>query len=71
MMMMLMMMKTQNRYNLANFEDITSRFCMVIDINYTYWLYFHAKSEVYFANKLMRTHLANLFSNNIAHLSHN
>ena len=33
---------------------------MVVDINDTYGLYFHAKFYVYFANKLMRTHLAYL-----------
>ena len=52
MMMMLMMVKTQNSHNLANFEDITSRFCMVIDINNTYGLYFHAKSKVYYLGYL-------------------
>ena len=29
--------------------------------NDTYRLYFHVKSSVYFTNKLIRTHLANLF----------
>merc|ERR1719186_2169003 len=33
-------------HNLANFEAITSGFCMVIDINNTYGIYFHAKSYV-------------------------
>jgi hypothetical protein len=33
-------------HNSANFEAITSRFCMVIDINDTYGLYFHAKSAL-------------------------
>ena len=33
---------------------------MIIDINDTYRLNFHAKSLVYFKNKLMRTHLVNL-----------
>ena len=33
---------------------------MVVDINDTYGLYFHAKFYVYFANKLMGTHLAHL-----------
>ena len=33
-------------HNLANFEAITSGFCMVIDINNTYGIYFHAKSQV-------------------------
>ena len=31
-------------HNLANFEAITSGFCMVIDINNTYGIYFHGKS---------------------------
>ena len=35
-MMMIMMMKTQNGHNLANFETTTPRFCMVIDLNDTY-----------------------------------
>ena len=60
MMMMLMMIKTQNCHNLANFAATTCRFYMVVDINDTYGLYFHAKFYVYFANKLMRTHLAYL-----------
>ena len=33
---MIRMMKTKNGHNLANFEAITSRFCMIIDLNYTY-----------------------------------
>ena len=36
--------ENQNGHNLANFEAKTSRFCMVIDINDTYRLYFHVKS---------------------------
>ena len=32
----MMMMKTQNGHNSANFETTTSRFCMVIDLNKTY-----------------------------------
>ena len=44
MLMIIMMKKTQNDYNSASFEATTSRFCMVIDINDTYGLYFHAKS---------------------------
>ena len=36
--------ETQNGHNLANFEATTSIFGMVIDINGTYRLYFHAKS---------------------------
>ena len=31
-------------HNSANFEAIKSIFCMVIDINDTYGLYFHEKS---------------------------
>ena len=58
--MTMIMIKTQNCHNLANFAAITCRFCMVVDINDTYGLYFHAKFYVYFANKLMRTHLAYL-----------
>ena len=42
-MMMKMMMMITN-HNSANFEAITSRFCMIIDINDTYGLYFHAKT---------------------------
>ena len=57
---MMLMIKTQNCHNLANFAATTCRFCMVVDINDTYGLYFHAKFYVYFANKLMRTHLAYL-----------
>jgi len=41
MMIMIMMMETQNGNNSANFKATTSRFCMVIDINDTYKLYFH------------------------------
>ena len=33
---MILIMKTQNVHNSANFEATTSRFCMVIDINETY-----------------------------------
>ena len=44
MIMMLMMIKTKNSYNSDNFDATTSRFCMVIDINDTYGLYFHANS---------------------------
>ena len=58
---MMLMIKTQNCHNLANFAATTCRFCMVVDINDTYGLYFHAKFYVYFANKLMRTHLAYLY----------
>ena len=36
--------ENQNGHNQANFEAKTSRFCMVIDINDTYRLYFHVKS---------------------------
>ena len=36
--------KSQNSHNLANFEATTSRFCIVVDINDTYGLYYHAKS---------------------------
>ena len=57
---MMLMIKTQNCHNLANFAATTCRFCMVVDINDTYGLYFYAKFYVYFANKLMRTHLAYL-----------
>ena len=63
MMMMIMMTRTikiQNCHNSANFEATTFIFCMVIDISNTYRIYFLAKS--YFANKLMCTHLAYLFS---------
>ena len=41
--------ETQNGHNSTNFEATTSRFCMVIDINDTYRLYFYVKSLVYFA----------------------
>ena len=41
-----------NSHKSTNFEGTTSRFCMVKDINDTYRLYFHAKSQVYFAYKL-------------------
>ena len=64
MMMMIRMIKTQN--NSANFEAKTSRFSMVIDINDTYSLYFHAKSYVYFENKLVHTYLENLFRKKVA-----
>ena len=57
---MMLMIKTQNCHNLANFAATTCRFSMVVDINDTYGLYFHAKFYVYFANELMRTHLAYL-----------
>ena len=43
-MMTMMMIKTQNSHKSTNFEAITSRFCMIIDINDTYGLYFHAKT---------------------------
>ena len=36
MMMMIRMMKTQNGHNSANFEDTTSRFYMLIDLNDIY-----------------------------------
>ena len=36
--MMMMMMKTQNAHNSDNLEATTSRFCMVIDSNNTYWM---------------------------------
>ena len=36
--------KTQNSHNSAKFEATTSRFCMVVDINDTYGLYFPANS---------------------------
>ena len=36
MIMMIVMMKTQNGHNSANFEATTSRFYMVIDLNETY-----------------------------------
>ena len=38
MMMMIMMMETQNGHNSANFEATTSRFCMIIYINDTYMM---------------------------------
>ena len=41
--MMIMMMKTQNTHKSTNFEATTSRFCMIIDINDTYRIYFLAK----------------------------
>ena len=53
--------ETQNGHNSTNFEATTTRFFMVIDKNDTYRLYFLVKSQVYFANELMRTHLAYLF----------
>ena len=43
-MMMIMVMKTQNSNSSAYFEATTSRFFMIIHINGTYRLYFHAKS---------------------------
>ena len=36
--------ENQNGHNSVNFEATTSRFCMVIDINDTYRLYFLVKS---------------------------
>ena len=36
--------ENETNHNSANFEATTSRFCMVIDINDTYGLYFHEKS---------------------------
>ena len=36
MIMTIMMMKTQNGHNSANFEATTSRFCIVIDLNKLY-----------------------------------
>ena len=37
-MMMVMMIKTQNGHSSTNCEATTSRFCMVIDVNDTYWM---------------------------------
>ena len=44
MIMMVIMVNPQNGHKSANVEAITSKFCMVININDTYKLYFHAKS---------------------------
>ena len=41
---LLQLLLTQNSHNWANFKATTSRFCMLIDINDTYRLYFSAKS---------------------------
>ena len=67
MMMMIRMMKTQKGHNSANFEAMTSRFCMPEDLDSTLWMVYLVMMMMMII-KLMKMRIVNhtlLFLKNI------